>query len=98
MPRDGIACSITEMFGPDRYLKLVGMISAAAIQTICMTTKTTRMLASVRSDAEGRNRLQHHRDVRPRQISETGRHDQRRRDTDNLYDDENDQDAGVRQI
>jgi hypothetical protein len=47
MPTDGIACSITEMFGPDRYLKLVGMISAAAIQTICMTTKTTRMLASV---------------------------------------------------
>ena len=46
-------------------------------------------------DAKRRNRLQHHRDVRPRQISETGRSDQGRRDTDNLDDDENDQDACV---
>ena len=47
IPRDGIACSMTEMFGPERYLKLVGAISAAATQTIWMATKTTRMLASV---------------------------------------------------
>ena len=47
MPSEGIACSITEMLGPDRYLKLVGAIRAAAIQTIWMMTKTTKMLASV---------------------------------------------------
>ena len=47
MPKDGIACSITETFGPDRYLKLFGAIRAAAMQIIWMTTKTTRMLASV---------------------------------------------------
>jgi hypothetical protein len=47
MPKDGIACSITETLGPDRYLKLVGKIKAAATQIIWMTTKTTRMLASV---------------------------------------------------
>src|ERR1700733_639865 len=47
IPSDGIACSITEMLGPDRYLKLVGAISPAATHTIWMATKTTRMLASV---------------------------------------------------